>query len=46
MKYMKPEIEMIELNTIDVIKTSGTGDEEQPVVPGGPTQGKDETPWG
>lgn len=45
MNYMKPEIEIVELEMIDVIRTSSeTGKEE--VLPGGPTQGNDETPWG
>ena len=42
---MKPEIEMIELEVIDVIRTSVT-EQEPPAGSGGPTQGKDETPWG
>lgn len=44
MKYIKPEIEIIELNTVDVIQTSGgEGD-----IPGnnGPSLGENETPYG
>ena len=44
MNYMKPEIEIVELETVDVIRTSS--EEGGEVKPGGPTQGGDETPWG